>query len=272
MDKIKSTLIISTYNWPEALMCCFKSVAYQSTLPDEVIIADDGSTEETGKLIEGIKNMLPIPVIHVWQPDEGFQLARIRNKAIAKATHEYIIQIDGDIILHPNFIHDHLALAKAGTFVTGSRTILGPETSKKVLASQQINFTLFIRNSKNFFNGVRIPLMRDLMASRYKIKGKNKFYVKGCNMAFWREDLVKVNGYNEAFTGWGREDSELAIRLINSNLEKRFIKMGGICFHLYHKEASRELEQKNIQMMKDAITHKITRAEIGLDQYLSVKF
>jgi glycosyltransferase involved in cell wall biosynthesis len=268
MGKIKTTLIISTYNWPEALMCCLKSVAHQVTLPDEVIIADDGSTEETGKLIEKVKDMLPFTVLHVWQPDEGFQLARIRNKAIAKASNEYIIQIDGDIILHPKFIDDHLALAKAGSFVTGSRRILGPKTSRKVLDNQLIDFKLFIRNSKNFFNGIRIPFMRNVMASRYKTTGRNKFYVKGCNMAFWRKDLVEVNGYNEAFTGWGREDSELAIRLINSNVEKQFIKMGGICFHLYHKEASRELEAKNVQMMDDAIKLRITRAEIGLDQYL----
>jgi predicted glycosyltransferase involved in capsule biosynthesis len=110
--------------------------------------------------------------------------------------------------------------------------------------------------------------MRDFMATRYKTWGKYRFYVKGCNMAFWREDLVKVNGYNEAFTGWGREDSELAIRLVNNDIKKRFIKMGGICFHLYHKEASRELEVKNIRMMENAIELKITRAEIGLDQYL----
>jgi glycosyltransferase involved in cell wall biosynthesis len=268
MGKIKTTLIISTYNWPEALMCCLKSVAHQVTLPDEVIIADDGSTEETARLIEKVKDMLSVPVLHVWQPDEGFQLSRIRNKAIAKATKEYIIQIDGDIILHPKFIDDHLAIAKAGSFVTGSRRILGPETSKKVLNNQLIDFKLFIRNSKNFFNGLRIPFMRDFMATRYKTWGKYRFYVKGCNMAFWREDLVKVNGYNEAFTGWGREDSELAIRLVNNDIKKRFIKMGGICFHLYHKEASRELEVKNIRMMENAIELKITRAEIGLDQYL----
>ncbi len=87
-------------------------------------------------------------------------------------------------------------------------------------------------------------------------------------MAFWRNDLMKVNGYNEAFTGWGREDSEIAIRLINSGIHKRFIKTGGICYHLYHKEASRELEQKNIDLMNSAITNKTIRVTKGVDQYL----
>lgn len=88
-------------------------------------------------------------------------------------------------------------------------------------------------------------------------------------MAFWKKDLLQVNGYNESFFGWGREDSELAIRLINAGVKKQFIKFGGICYHLYHREASRELEEKNSQMMNDAITHKITWAEKGLNQYIT---
>ena len=89
-------------------------------------------------------------------------------------------------------------------------------------------------------------------------------------MAFWKEDLLKVNGYNESFFGWGREDSELAIRLMNAGIKKQFIKMGGICYHLYHKEASREMEEKNTQMMEDAIRNKITWSEKGVSQYLPI--
>ena len=87
-------------------------------------------------------------------------------------------------------------------------------------------------------------------------------------MAFWKNDLMKVNGYNEAFTGWGREDSEIAIRLMNAGIKKQFIKMGAICYHLYHPVASRELEKKNILMMAEAIEQKRTKAEDGLNKYL----
>ena len=87
-------------------------------------------------------------------------------------------------------------------------------------------------------------------------------------MAFWKKDLITVNGYNEAFTGWGREDSEIAIRLMNAGIEKQFMKMGGICYHLYHKVASREMEARNIAMMENAIKHKTVMAAEGLNKYL----
>ena len=106
-----------------------------------------------------------------------------------------------------------------------------------------------------------------MLARHYKTKGRHKYYVKGCNMAFWTKDLVSVNGYNEAFTGWGREDSEIAIRLMNAGIGKQFMKMGGICYHLYHKVASREMEARNIAMMEDAIKQKTVRAVEGLSKY-----
>ena len=264
----KCSLLIATYNWPEALELCLESVLHQKVLPGEVIIADDGSREDTRVLIESFQKKFPIPLHHIWQPDEGFLLARIRNKGIAAANFSYIIQIDGDLILHPFFIKDHLQLRRKDYFTTGSRVLLSPETSQRLLQNRSIELTKYSFGNRNFFNGLRSYWLRHIMAGVYKTKGKNQFYVKGCNMAFWKEDLLKVNGYNESFFGWGREDSELAIRLMNADVKKQFIKMGGICYHLYHKEASREMEEKNTQMMENAIQHKTTWAEKGVSQYL----
>jgi glycosyltransferase involved in cell wall biosynthesis len=263
------SLIIATYNWPQALNVCLKSVAQQSILPDEIIIGDDGSKEDTRLLIEEIKKQFPVPIVHIWQADEGFQLAKIRNKAFAAAKYEYIIQVDGDLILHKKFIQDHLTLAKAQYFITGSRAVLKQEQTKAILNSKNFNsLNPFSGKASNFFNGVRLSFVRRYLATRYKTGGKNKYYVKGCNMSFWLKDLITVNGYNEAFTGWGREDSELAIRLINAGIKKQFIKTGGICYHLHHNEVSRELEQRNIEMMNNAIINKTIRAAKGINQYL----
>jgi glycosyltransferase involved in cell wall biosynthesis len=106
------TLIISTYNWPKALNLVLLSVLNQRQLPTEIVIADDGSKEETKNLIDSYRDKLSIPIKHVWHEDVGFRLAKIRNKAIATALGDYIIQIDGDVILHPYFIKDHLDFAK----------------------------------------------------------------------------------------------------------------------------------------------------------------
>jgi len=91
--------------------------------------------------------------------------------------------------------------------------------------------------------------------------------MRGCNMAFWREDLLKVNGYNEGFTGWGREDNEVAVRLINSGINKRVIKFGAVVFHIFHPEKSREGLDRNDDMLQDAIKNKRVYCEVGLNQY-----
>jgi len=268
----KCSLLIATYNWPAALELCLKSVLQQKALPGEVVIADDGSEEETKDLIQGFQKDFPIPIKHIWQPDEGFQLARIRNKGIAASSFDYIVQIDGDLILHPFFIHDHLELKKEGHFTTGSRVLLSPSVTQRLFLKKCLDVSRYTSGNRNFLNGVRSNWLRKKMAPHYKTGGKNLFYVKGCNMAFWKQDLLKVNGYNESFFGWGREDSEIAIRLMNAGVKKQFIKMGGICYHLYHHEASRELEERNSQMMKDAIDNKITWAEKGVQQYLPAQY
>lgn len=261
---LTTSLLISTYNWPEALYSCLQSILCQKLLPTEIIICDDGSTNSTKKIIYEFIKICPIKVQHIWHPDEGFKLAQIRNKGIAASSGDYIIQIDGDLVLHNYFIHDHIQFAKRGYFCTGSRVLLNPSQTQATIDLQEKPAQL----AKNFFNGLRVPILRTLLASRYKQNGKHKYYVKGCNMAFWKKDLVMVNGYNEDFTGWGKEDSELAIRLINAGIKKRFIKFGGITYHLYHKEASKVLEARNHKLMEDSIQQKLISAENGLNKYL----
>ena len=93
------SLIISTYNWPEALSRCLDSVMSQTVQPTEIIIADDGSTIETKHVIDDYSRRSVVPIVHVWHEDDGFRLSMIRNKAIVRAKGEYIIQIDGDVVL-----------------------------------------------------------------------------------------------------------------------------------------------------------------------------
>ncbi len=261
---MKASLIISTYNWPEALNLCLLSVFQQSRLPDEIIIADDGSRHQTRELIKNFQSISPVPITHVWHPDEGFQLSAIRNKGILVATGDYIIQIDGDLILHPDFIKDHLELATKGKFVSGSRLLLPKDFSAGLLQEKKLpsNYTL-LRMGDNRLNGIRIPFLTKYLSGIYK---KNKpYYVKGCNMAFWRDDLLAVNGYNEGISGWGKEDSEIAVRLINYGINRLFLKFGGICYHLFHPEASRDRENLNDQILIETLDNKKIRCEKGLD-------
>lgn len=259
------SLIASTYNWPAALNLCLLSIKQQTVLPDEVIIADDGSKDDTRELIEKYQADFPVPLIHVWQPDDGFQLARIRNKGLAKARFDYIIQIDGDLILHKNFVEDHIRFSQPGSFVSGSRVMMDPVLSQKLLETGSIEVSVFDKGIKNTTNGLRIPLLTKLMQ---KYKQDNIYYLRGCNMAFWKADLLAVNGYNEGFAGWGREDNEVAARLVNRGLKKRIIKFGGIVFHIYHLEKSRAGLEINDALLQRTIKEKLDYSPLGVAQYL----
>lgn len=262
------SLIISTYNWPEALELCLLSILNQKHLPDEIIIADDGSAEPTREVIETFKKKSPVPVYHVWHEDKGFRLAEIRNKAIAKAQHEYIIQVDGDIILQSYFILDHLRFAKKNSFVRASRIYLDDILSKKMLYLKRTKVTIWNKGISNKTSGLRLPFLWPLFETTYKNKGLERFEIHGCNMAFWKQDAIAINGYNEDFMGWGPEDKEFVVRLLNSGREKRFLKMGGIAFHLFHPVNPKPRLEQNEQLLKEAIRLQHTFCKNGINKHL----
>ncbi|GAT64346.1 glycosyltransferase family 2 protein [Paludibacter jiangxiensis] len=263
----KTSLIISTYNNTEALALLLKSVRLQSVLPEEVIVADDGSGEATKELILKEEILFPVPLIHVWQPDEGFRLAHIRNKAVALAKYDYLISIDGDIILHQHFVRDHKAFAEKGCFIQGGRVILFEAASKKILRNGDTHVSYFNPAIYNRHNTISSPFLAKLFT---KIRTQSVRRIRGCNASFWKEDLINVNGYNELFVGWGSEDKELAVRLYNSGIKLKVIKFGAVCYHLHHKLKinNRRLERNN-QLLKEAQKQKIVKCDEGISKYLS---
>lgn len=121
---MKVSLIITTYNWPDALRLSLMSVVAQTRVPDEVIIADDGSGEETRQLICEMAKDFPCVLKHAWQEDRGFRAAESRNNALRQCEGDYVIMIDGDIVMHPHFVEDHVVMARNGYYTIGSRTKL----------------------------------------------------------------------------------------------------------------------------------------------------
>lgn len=266
---VKVALLISTYNWHQALKKCFESILYQTLKPHEILIADDGSTENTKFAIDDFRKKTSIPVRHIWQEDKGFRLSKIRNKAIAACTADYIIQIDGDIIMESHFIEDHIRLSEKEHFIVGSRALLNEDFSLKLIESQCILDLKKLRsNCSNRLNAIRIPILTKLMAKNYKTKNKYKYYAKGCNMSFWRKSILKVNGYNEDINGWGSEDEELVARLLHLNERKLFLKFSGIAFHIWHPLASRQNSLLNNEIFENTINSKSYQAKKGIDQYL----
>lgn len=263
-------LIIATYNWHTALDKCLQSICNQTKIPYEIIIADDGSTIETKNVIEAFKDANPhLDIKHIWHEDTGFKLSAIRNKAIMASTADYIIQIDGDIILAPNFIEDHMQFAQKGFFITGSRLLLNEAITKELLESKEaIDYSILRWKGTNFLNSLRIPFLTKMLQYRYKTKGGNLYYVKGCHMSFWKQDLITVDGYDEAYTGWGREDTDICIRLINAGVQKKFLKFSAVQYHLYHAIFSRENLAKNDQLLEKLIKEKRVIASSGMSKQL----
>lgn len=260
------TLVISTYNSPEALEMVLLSVMSQSVLPKEIIISDDGSTNETKELIDKFRDKFSINIFHLWHEDKGFRKTSILNQAICKSTSEYLIQIDGDIIIHKHFVKNHLHNAEKGFFIEGSRVWLNKDVTRKSQKLKRINFSWYSQGIKNRLNAMYIPFLTPFFQKKSSDL-KYAIDTRGCNMSFWKRDIEKVNGYNEDLTGWGREDSELAVRLVNAGVAKKRIKFGAIQFHQYHPINSREQLNENDKILEKVVANKIAYCENGMDKY-----
>ena len=259
-------LIITTYNRVDALELVLKSVLKQSIMPDQVVIADDGSGDDTRHLIDRYKKEFSVPLIHCWHEDDGFRAAQIRNRAIAASQGEYIIIIDGDIVLHKHFIKDHIAKARKGCFIQGSRVLILEEATATALRKMELEVSFFSKGISNRKNAIHSSILSGLLTtcSDNKIKGS-----KSCNMSFWREDILKVNGFNEDFVGWGREDSELVVRLYKLGLTRIKLSFLALCYHLEHPVNIRdESLSKNNVLLQNTILEDRIACKKGIDQYL----
>ena len=260
---MKVSLIITTFNRPEALSIVLKSALYQSIDPYEIIIADDGSNEKTKNLINDIRKMTKIPILHSWQEDIGNRTARSRNKAIAKSTADYIVIIDGDMLLDKHFIKDHLSSAKPNLFLQGSRVLIDSKLTKQILMDQDYRFNFFTKGLKNRINSLRLPFLAKFFSKEFNKLGG----IRSCNMSFYKSDFLKVNGFNNDFDGgWGQEDSEFACRLMNAGLLRKNIKFSAIQFHLYHPEGSSP--SKNHKLVEKALAEGLVFCKNGVNEYL----
>jgi glycosyltransferase involved in cell wall biosynthesis len=263
------TLAITTYERPDALAAVLATIAGQAAPPDELIIADDGSGPATRELCEGFSATTPLLVHYVRQEHEGFRLARLRNLAIAHATTPYIVFADGDMLLHPQFIADHRRIARRGCFTQGVRIPLPAQLTARLLEGGDTS----LPSSASPGLGVRRRAYA-LHAPRLSaiVRGAANAFIaiKGCNQAFWRDDLIAVNGFNEDFVGWGPEDKELAARLQRHGIRRQSLLFGGIAFHLHHPPAARERRRANEQLLADTRARRLARCEHGLEAHLRV--
>jgi len=263
---MRVALVITTYERPDALAAVLHSVARQRVAPAEIIVADDGSGPETRARVQQFGASTNVPTRFVSQAHAGFRLTRLRNLAIAATALEYLVFVDGDMLLHPDFIADHARLATRGCFTQGVRAHADAALTHDLIANPGLRLRPWSRG----LGGLRRAylLRRPSLSAAARTIANGVIAIKGCNQAFWREDLLRVNGFNEAIEGWGPEDKELVARLGNAGIQRQTLLFGGIAVHLHHPPASRAAVAANLAVLQRTVAQRVTRCEQGLDAHL----
>ena len=237
------SVIVATYNRPDTLEAVLRSLARQSDANFEVLVADDGSRPDTAAVVTQWQGRIGRRLVHVWHPDEGFRLAEIRNRAIVAAAGAYCIFLDGDCLARGDFVAAHRALAERGWFVTGNRVLLSRELTEHLLSEnlEAERWTTAKWLAALFSRGINrlAPLLSLPLGPLRKINAHAWRGARGANIAVWHSDLIAVDGFDSDFAGWGREDSDLFVRLIRAGVRRKDGRYATGVLHLWHREQDR---------------------------------
>ncbi|HTI99652.1 MAG TPA: glycosyltransferase family 2 protein [Dongiaceae bacterium] len=261
MREPRISLIVSTYNAPLPLAKVFAGLARQSRRPHEILISDDGSGPPTRELIQQWTPQLGLR--HIWHEDDGFRKTIILNKSLAATTGDYVVLLDGDCVPHRHFIRDHLAVAEPNFWVQGRRCFVREPFVPDFAAGETSVLAWWLRGRvTGAAKAVRLPF--PLVQRNCKQRG-----IIGCNMGFWREDLLAVNGFDEDYTGWGiGEDSDLGTRLYHLGRPRKFVHNHAIIYHLDHPSLPKAHVPDSLKRLQQTIDSGKVRCERGVSQYL----
>ena len=262
------SVVVATYNRPDALDAVLRSLAVQTDSNFEVLVADDGSRSDTAAVVETWKGRIGRHVVHVWHPDCGFRLAEIRNRAIRAAAGDYCLFLDGDCLVRRNFIAAHRALAEPGWFVTGNRILMSHELTQRILSERLTPETWSLQQwlrqrAGGHINRV-LPLLSLPLGRLRKLYGQAWRGARGANIGIWRADLLAVDGFDAAFAGWGREDSDLFVRLMRAGVRRKDGRMATGVLHLWHPQADRSHLPDNDRRLDDLMADVRVQAKQGL--------
>jgi len=264
---MRVSFVISTYNAPDMLRACLNSLSRQTVAPSLVVVADDGSGVETRAVIEQVRRDSGLPIVHIWHPDDGFRLAEIRNKGIAQCVgkSDYVISLDGDLVLHPKFIEDHIFGYRDDRWVQGTRVKMDAKLSSRFIDGGVCRWPwLTTRGVEKRFKVLRSRALH-AVTSRTRIYSRRP---TGCHQAFPIELLLKCNGFNQDMTGWGAEDGELSARLANAGVPRIDYRFVALALHLFHPERSRDGVSVNNAIRDESLRSGAKRCENGLDRWL----
>jgi len=262
------SIIVTTYEREDALAAVLRSLAGQTDEDFEVVVADDGSGPATAALVEAWKARAGHRVAHVWHPDAGFRAAEIRNRAILEARGRYCVFLDGDCIVRSDFVAAHRRLAESGWFVSGNRVLLSAGMTERVLredlrperwTSARWAAARWRGDVNRLSALLRLPLgpLRRLRSAAWQ-------GARSCNLAIWRADLDRVDGFDADYAGWGKEDSDIIVRLLHAGVRRKDGNFAIGVIHLWHKEADRGALTENEEKLAHVLRGDGVRARRGL--------
>jgi len=268
---VKTAVIVTTYNRPDALAMVLEGLLAQRASEFEVLVADDGSTDETRRVVGEYAARAPWPLAHLWHEDRGFRAAAIRNRALAATRADYVVFTDGNCVPSRDFVAQHRALAERGWFLAGNRILLARDFTGRAIRERlplhewtnRDWFAAWLRRDLNRL----LPLVTLPDGAFRKFAPARWQGVKTCNLSAWREDLERVNGLDESYSGWGLEDSDLVIRLLHAGVRHKSARFAAPLFHLWHPENDRSRLADNQRRLDAVLASDRITAELGLDRY-----
>ena len=270
---MRIAVIVTTYNRPDALAAVLEGYLAQTDRDFEVLVADDGSTADTAEVVRRFQARATFPIRHVWHEDRGFRAAAIRNRALAATAADYVIFTDGDCVPRVDFVARHRLLGEPGWFLSGNRLLLSQTFTAQVLREgvpiHGWGWGEWLRAWRAGHITRLLPLLRlpDVAWLR-KLAPRRWEGAKTCNLSAWRRDLMRVNGLDESYTGWGLEDSDLVIRLIRAGVRAKSARFSAPVLHLWHRENDRTQLEENRRRLERVLAATHIRAAQGVDQYL----
>lgn len=266
----KISVIVSTYNAVEWLLKTLWGYSVQSFKHFEIVVADDGSGPETKKVLDDLSKDFPVPIIHVWHEDKGFQKSAILNKAVLACNSDYILMSDGDCIPRTDFIAAHMHHRQKGFFLSGGYFKLPLDISQKITRDHILNQECFnikwlleqglkvsFKNKKLTAKGIQAYLLNSITPTNASWNGHNS--------SGWKEDILAVNGFDERMQ-YGGQDRELGERLFNLGIKSKQIRYSTTCLHLDHPRGYKTQESidKNLRIRKETKKEKKSWTDYGI--------
>ncbi len=262
--------ILTTFNQPHTLRLVLLALARQSQLPDEVIIADDGSAPPTLDALRRLAPDLPFPLIHVFQPDQGFRAARSRNNAIHHSRSDLLTFLDQDTLPRADWLATYARHTASGRFGIGRILDLPPDAAQSLTPPQIADGTFeSLCSTRQYRDLIRRHRKFCIYAllRRAGVGIKTKPKLRSCNFAAFRVDLLQVNGFDEEFHGWGQEDDDLGRRLFAVGVHPTVLLRHAVAFHIPHppRRTTDWEHGRNITLLTDRSRAAYCRQ--GLDQH-----